>query len=157
MSYYIHKSTGRPPDASSKYTSKYLDVPWTPLFLFGHGLSYTTFSLRDLRLSAPTLRPDGVVTVSVDVTNGGARAGDEVIQLYVQDVVASVTRPVQELKGFQRITLEPGAHRRVDFTLGSTELGFFDQHMKWIVEPGEFRIRVSNSSEGGLTGTLEVR
>ncbi len=155
--YYNHKSTGRPPEASSKYTSKYLDVPWTPLFPFGHGLSYATFSLRDLRLSAPTMPAHGTVTVSVDVTNSGTRPGEEVIQLYVQDAVASVTRPVQELKGFQRITLEPGAHRRVEFTLGSAELGFFDQHMKWIVEPGEFRIRVSNSSDGGLTGTLEVR
>jgi beta-glucosidase len=154
--YYSHKNTGRPPDANSKYTSKYLDVPWTPLFPFGHGLSYTTFSLRDLRLSAPTMSADGTVTVSVDVTNSGTRAGDEVVQLYVQDVVASITRPVQELQGFQRVTLEPGAHRRVEFTLGPAQLGFLDQHMKWIVEPGEFRIRVSNSSEGGLTGTFEV-
>jgi len=155
--YYDHKSTGRPSDATQKYTSRYLDVPFTPLFPFGYGLSYTTFALTDLRISVPQVRPDGTLTVSADVTNTGTRRGDEVVQLYVQDVVASVTRPVQELKGFQRITLEPGARRRVEFTLGPSELGFYDVHMRWIVEPGQFRVRVSNSSEGGLAGTFEVR
>jgi beta-glucosidase len=97
------------------------------------------------------------VTVSVDVANTGAREGDEVVQLYVQDVVASLTRPIQELKGFQRVTLKPGEHRRVEFTLGPAELGFFDSQMRWIVEPGEFQVRLSNSSEGGLTASFEVR
>jgi beta-glucosidase len=155
--YYNHKSTGRPPDAKEKYTSKYLDVPFTPLFPFGFGLSYTTFSLTDLRLSAPHVKPDGSLTVSVEVGNTGTRRGDEVVQLYVQDIVASVTRPVQELKGFQRVTLEPGERRRVEFALGPSELGFYDADMKWIVEPGQFRVRIANSSEGGLTGAFEVR
>ncbi|MBI2220203.1 MAG: beta-glucosidase BglX [Acidobacteria bacterium] len=155
--YYNHKSTGRPPDDKDRYTSKYLDVPWTPLFPFGHGLSYTEFKLGSLRLGAARIPPNGGIDVSVDVTNGGSREGDEVVQLYVQDVVASLTRPVQELRGFQRVTLEPGETRQVRFSLGPRELGFYDRDMKWIVEPGAFRVRVSNSSVGGLTGTFEVR
>ena len=100
---------------------------------------------------------DGTLDVSVDVANVGARAGDEVVQLYLQDLVASVTRPVQELRGFQRVTLEPGQTRTVTFRVGPQDLGFYDREMKWVVEPGEFRVRVSNSSIGGLTGTFEVR
>jgi beta-glucosidase len=155
--YYAQKHTGRPPDPKNKYTSKYLDAPWTPLYPFGFGLSYTTFRLTDVHLKPSRVRADGTVTVSVDVANTGAREGDEVVQLYVQDVVASLTRPIQELKGFQRVTLKPGEHRRVEFTLGPAELGFFDSQMRWIVEPGEFQVRLSNSSEGGLTASFEVR
>jgi beta-glucosidase len=155
--YYNHKNTGRPPDAKDKYTSKYLDVSWTPLFPFGHGLSYTEFKLSNLRLGAAQVSPTGTLDVSVDVANLGRRAGDEVVQLYVQDVVARVTRPVQELRGFERVTLEPGETRRVDFTLGPQDLGFYDRDMTWVVEPGEFRVRVSNSSVGGVTGTFDVR
>jgi beta-glucosidase len=155
--YYNHKSTGRPPDPKDKYTSKYLDVHWTPLYPFGHGLSYTQFTIRDLRLKAARIAPTDSLSVAVEVANAGKRRGDEVVQLYVQDVVASVTRPVQELKGFRRITLDPGERRRVEFVLGPEELGFLNQSLKWVVEPGEFRIRVSNSSEGGLVGTFEVR
>jgi len=155
--YYNHKSTGRPPNVNDKYTSMYLDVPWTPLYPFGHGLSYTEFRLSNLQLSTRQITPDGTIKVAVDVENTGKRGGDEVVQLYIQDVVASVTRPVQELRGFQRITLGPGERRRVEFTLGLADLGFYDRSMKWVVEPGEFRVRVSNSSLGGLTGTFEVR
>ncbi|MCA1651251.1 MAG: beta-glucosidase BglX, partial [Acidobacteria bacterium] len=155
--YYNAKSTGRPPTEADKYTSKYLDVPWTPLYPFGYGLSYTEFRLTDLRLGAGVIAPDGSETVSVAVENIGNREGDEVIQLYVTDVVRSVAPPVQELKGFQRITLRPGERRRLSFTLTSEHLGFYNREMKWIVEPGEFRIRVSNNSAGGLTGRLDVR
>ena len=95
--------------------------------------------------------------MSVEVANTGKRRGDEVVQLYVQDVVASVTRPGQELRGFKRVTLEPGERRRVEFVLGAKELGLLNQSLKWVVEPGEFRVRVSNSSEGGVSGTFEVR
>ena len=112
----------------------------------------------DLRLGAARIGADGTLDVSVDVANAGARAGDEVVQLYVQDLVASVTRPVQELKGFQRVTLAARAGRRRSRSrVGPQELGFYDRDMKWVVEPGEFRVRVSNSSVGGLTGTFEVR
>ena len=155
--YYNHKSTGRPPDPKEKYTSKYLDVPWTPLYPFGHGLSYTQFAIQDLRMASTTIGPADSLTVSVEVANTGKRRGDEVVQLYIQDLVASVTRPVQELRGFKRMTLDPGERRRVEFVLGPKELGFLNQSLKWVVEPGEFRVRVSNSSEGGLTGTFEVR
>jgi len=155
--HYDQKSTGRPPDEKNKYTSKYLDTPWTPLFPFGHGLSYTTFTLGDLRLSAARIGVTGSLDVSVSLANAGTREGDEVVQLYVQDVVSSITRPVQELKGFQRVTMAPGVTRRVTFTLGPSELGLYDRDMKWVVEPGEFRVRVSNSSVGGVTGTFEVR
>ncbi|HEY2943954.1 MAG TPA: beta-glucosidase BglX [Vicinamibacteria bacterium] len=154
--YYDHESTGRPPDMKNKYTSKYLDVPWTPLYPFGHGLSYTQFKLSTLRLSQARIRPDGRVLVSVDVENVGSRAGDEVVQLYVRDVVASVTRPVQELKGFQRVTLGPGEKRTVQFALASEHLGLLDREMRWVVEPGRFEVRVGASSEGGLEASFEV-
>src|SRR5439155_8195835 len=115
--YYNHMNTGRPPNADSKYTSKYLDLPWTPLFPFGYGLSYTQFRLSNLQVSTQRVRPDGRLTVSVEIENTGKRAGDEVVQLYLRDLAASVTRPVKELKGFERITLRPGEKRRVEFAL----------------------------------------
>lgn len=154
--YYNHLSTGRPPNEKDRYTSKYIDVPWTPLFPFGHGLSYTQFKLSNLHVSAANIAPSDQVVVSADVENVGNRTGDEVLQLYVQDVVASVTRPVQELKGFERVTLTAGERRRVLFTVKPEHLGFFDRQMKWMIEPGEFRVRVSNSSLGGLEGTFRV-
>ena len=154
--YYNHKSTGRPPDAANKYTSKYLDTPWTPLYPFGYGLSYTQFRLSDLRLSAPAIRPDGRVTVSVEVENTGGRAGDEVVQLYIRDVAASVTRPVKELRGFERITLRPGERRRVEFTLAPEHLGFYDRAMRFTVEPGTFKVFVGTSSADGLEASFEV-
>jgi beta-glucosidase len=144
--YYNHMNTGRPPDANNKYTSKYLDVSWTPLFPFGYGLSYTEFQISNLQLGAQRIRPDGRLTVSVEVANTGKRAGDEVVQLYIRDVAASVTRPVKELKGFQRITLRPGEKRRVEFTLTPEHLGFYDREMRFMVEPGEFKVFVGDSS-----------
>ncbi len=154
--YYNAPPTGRPADEKNKYTSKYLDTPWTPLFPFGFGLSYTTFRLSDLHLSATAIAADGRLTAAVMVENTGARAGDEVVQLYIRDPVASISRPVQELKGFQRVTLAPGERRRVEFTLTGEHLGFYGRDMKWIVEPGEFRVRVSNSSAGGLEARFDV-
>jgi beta-glucosidase len=155
--YYNHKNTGRPPDEKNKYTSKYLDAPWTRLYPFGHGLSYTEFRLSGLSLSQTTIRPDGRLEVAVDVENVGRRSGDEVVQLYLRDVAASVTRPVRELKGFQRVTLGPGERRTLRFALASEHLGFLDRELKWVVEPGLFRIRVATSSEGGQEGSFEVR
>ena len=145
--YYNHKNTGRPPDANNKYTSKYLDLPWTPLFPFGYGLSYTRFKFTNLQLSAQRIGPAGSLTVTVELENVGQRSGDEVVQLYIRDVAASVTRPVKELKGFQRITLRPGEKKRVEFKVGPEQLGFYDRTMKFIVEPGEFKIMVGSSSE----------
>jgi len=157
--YYNHMNTGRPPDPNSKWTSKYLDIPWTPLFPFGYGLSYTQFRLSNLQVSAPRIRPDGRVTVSVEVENVGARAGDEVVQLYIRDVAASVTRPVRELKGFQRVTLPPGTKRRLEFNLGPEQLGFYNREMRFVVEPGEFKVMVGNSSADPheLVASFEVQ
>jgi beta-glucosidase len=145
--YYNHLNTGRPPDANSRYTSKYLDVPWTPQFPFGFGLSYTQFKISNLQLSTQHIRPDGKLTVTVDVENVGRRAGDEVVQLYIRDVAASMARPVKELKGFQRITMRPGEKRRVEFSLSPESLGFYNREMRFVVEPGEFKIMVGSSSE----------
>jgi beta-glucosidase len=154
--YYNHKNTGRPPDAKNKYTSKYLDVPWTPLFPFGHGLSYTQFSLTNLQLSAQMISLDGRITASVEVENTGRRTGDEVVQLYLSDVASSVTRPVKELKGFERITLRAGERRRVQFTLLQQHLGFYNREMRFVVEPGAFKVTVGTSSLGGLEAGFEV-
>jgi beta-glucosidase len=153
--YYNHKNTGRPP-TDQKYTSKYLDVPVTPLYPFGHGLSYTQFRLSDLRLSATSIRPDGKLDVSVEVENTGKRAGDEVVQLYIRDVASTVTRPVRELKGFERVTLRPGEKRRVSFTLTPEHLGFYDRRLRFGVEPGAFKVFVGDSSVGGLEAGFDV-
>jgi beta-glucosidase len=154
--YYNHKNTGRPPDANNKYTSKYLDMPWTPLYPFGYGLSYTEFKLSNLQLSARSIAPDGRLTVSVEVENVGKRAGDEVVQLYIRDLAASVTRPVKELRGFERLTLQPGEKRRLEFQLTSEHLGFYNRDMRFVVEPGEFKVFVGNSSQGGLEASFAV-
>jgi beta-glucosidase len=155
--YYNYKTTGRPPTEKDKYTSKYLDVPWTPLYPFGHGLSYTQFRVSDARLSAPSIKPDGTVTLTVMVENAGSRDGDEVVQVYVSDLVRSLAPPIQELKAFRRIPLKAGERRQIEFTLGPRELGFYNRDLKWTVEPGAFTVRVSNSSAGGVTVPLEVR
>ena len=154
--YYNHMNTGRPPEAANRYTSKYLDVPWTPLFPFGYGLSYTTFKLSNLQLSAPRLRSNEKLTVSVEVENAGSRAGDEVVQLYIRDVTASMTRPVKELKGFQRITLQPGEKRRVEFALTHDHLAFWNRDMRFVVEPGEFRVMVGSNSRDVIEAKFEV-
>jgi beta-glucosidase len=144
--YYNHPSTGRPP-TNEKYTSKYLDVPVTPLYAFGYGLSYTTFRLSNLRLNTQTIPPTGSVQVSVDVENTGRREGDEVVQLYIRDVAASRVRPVKELKGFQRVTLQPGERRTINFTLTPDLLGFYNSAMRFVVEPGAFRVMAGTSSD----------
>ncbi|HEU5184869.1 MAG TPA: beta-glucosidase BglX [Gemmatimonadaceae bacterium] len=145
--YYNHKNTGRPPVADQKYTSKYIDVPWTPLYPFGHGLSYTTFAYRNLRLSRATMRPSDTLVVTVEVTNTGDRAGDEIVQLYVRDEVGSITRPVKELRGFRRISLRPGESQTVSFTLGAKDLAFHDADLDLVVERGFYRVFVGTSSE----------
>ena len=154
--YYNHMNTGRPPEPENRYTSKYYDTPWTPLFPFGYGLSYTTFKLSNLQLSAPRITSADRLTVSVDVENTGTRAGDEVVQLYVRDVVATMTRPVKELKGFQRVTLQPGEKRRVDFTLTREHLSFWNRDLRFVVEPGEFRVMVGSNSRDVSEAKFEV-
>jgi beta-glucosidase len=154
--YYNHLNTGRPPDVNSKYTSKYLDVPWTPLFPFGYGLSYTQFRISELQLSADRIRSNGSVVVSVDVENVGTRSGDEVVQLYIRDVVASVSRPVKELKGFERVTLRPNEKRRITFTLKPESLGFYNSQLKFVVEPGEFKVMVGSNSADVMEKSFQV-
>lgn len=144
--YYNHKRTGRPPDERERYTSKYLDTPWTPLYPFGFGLSYTTFGYKDLRLSASRIRTTDSLRVTVMVTNTGRRAGDEVVQLYLRDEVARFTPPVQALRGFRRITLAPGASRTVTFTLGPADFSSLDENLRPVVEPGFFTVGVGTSS-----------
>lgn len=144
--YYNHKSTGRPLNIKDKYTSRYLDVPNTPLYPFGYGLSYTTFVYSNLSVSASTLSGDRTVTVSVDVQNTGQREGDEVVQLYLRDDVATVTRPEKELKGFKKISLKSGEKKNVQFIITSDELAFYNLNMKKVVEPGTFTLFVGGNS-----------
>ncbi len=147
--YYNRKRTGRPhdvPGASDKYVSRYVDAPVEPLYPFGHGLSYTTFEYAAPHLSAERMGLDGEVVVAVDVTNTGDRAGVEVVQLYVHDEVRSVTPPVQELKGFERVALAAGETRTVTFTLAPDNLQFWGLDGSWTVEPGWFTVLVGGSS-----------
>jgi beta-glucosidase len=143
--YYNQTATGRPP-TNEKYTSKYLDAPVPPLYAFGHGLSYTTFRLSNLRLGSTRIDAAGSVDVSVDVENTGRREGDEVVQIYTRDVAASRVRPVKELKGFRRVTLQPGERRTLTFRLTPAELGFYDDSMRFVVEPGTFKVMAGRSS-----------
>ena len=153
--YYNHKNTGRPP-TKERYTSKYIDVPSTPLYPFGYGLSYTKFKFSNLTISDDRIGPHGNLEITADITNTGDRIGDEVAQLYIRDLVASRTRPVKELKGFARVTLEPGQTKQVTFRLGPQHLGFYDTHMEYVVEPGTFNVWVGPNSVSGLQGQFEV-
>ncbi|MFN2240181.1 MAG: beta-glucosidase BglX [Thermoanaerobaculia bacterium] len=152
--YYGHLRTGRPA-TEHQYTSKYIDSPNEPLWPFGHGLSYTTFEYADLQLGTGSMTPSGSMTVSAEVANTGERAADEIVQLYVADPVASVARPVKELKGFQRVSLRAGEKKRVSFTIGPDALKFWDG-TRWIAEPGTFRVWIGPSSQEGLEGTFEL-
>ncbi|MFL5500640.1 MAG: glycoside hydrolase family 3 N-terminal domain-containing protein [Gemmatimonadaceae bacterium] len=154
--YYNHRNTGRPADARNHYTSKYLDLPWTPLFPFGFGLSYTTFTYSNLRLSAPRINAGDSLGISVDVRNSGDRAGDEVVQLYLRDDVASVEQPVRTLKGFRRVTLQPGETRTVTFRIGPDAFSLYDRQMRKIVEPGSFSIFVGTNSDASMTARVDV-
>jgi beta-glucosidase len=144
--YYNHKSTGRPP-TEDRYTSKYIDVHWTPQYPFGYGLSYTTFAYGAPRLSARSIEAGDSIVVTVDVTNTGPREGDEVVQLYVRDDVASITPAVRRLRGFRRITLRPGETRTVSFTLHPRDLAFWNAAMRLVVEPGSFTVMVGGNSQ----------
>jgi beta-glucosidase len=154
--YYNHKNTGRPP-TEERYTSKYIDVPWEPLYPFGHGLSYTHFKYANLKVSPERTGAYGWVRVSAEVRNVGKRGGYEVAQLYIRDLVGSLTRPVKQLRGFERIYLEPGDSKRVTFELSHDLLGFYNNHGEYIVEPGKFKVWIGPSSAEGLEGEFEVQ
>jgi beta-glucosidase len=134
----------------------YVDMTRQPLWVFGYGLSYTTFSIGNLKVTPESIRPGGRADVSVDVTNTGMRAGDEVVQLYIHDMISSVTRPVKELAGFERVTLKPGEKRTVTFSLGPEALSLIDRTMKRVVEPGTFEVLIGTSSITTLRAPLEV-
>ncbi len=156
--YYNHEPTGRPCDVTSKYNSRYRDLQTCqPLYPFGYGLSYTTFSVSNLRLSSTRMDEDGSITARADVTNTGSRAGDEVVQLYLHDPVASISQPVRRLRGFQRVTLQPGQTRTVTFRLGRNDVGFYDNTGHFVVEPGRIDVYVGDSSQASLTKSFTVR
>lgn len=157
--YYSLKNTGRPApdDHAVSYGSAYIDSPNAPRYAFGHGLSYTTFDYSELQLSTDRMSVDGRMVVSCTVTNSGSRDGEEVVQLYVRDLVGSVTRPVKELKGFRKILLRAGESQRVEFEIDADQLAFYDQKMQWRVEPGDFQVMVGSASDDiRLTGSFAV-
>ena len=158
--YYNHQPTGRPvPEGTKefrKYQSNYLDVRNDPLYPFGYGLSYTTFSYSDLQLSATEMSPTGSVEASVTVTNTGNVDATEIVQLYIRDLVASVSRPVKELKGFERITLKAGESKNVTFTITPEMLKFYNYDLKYVLEPGDFSIMVGPNSRDLKTAKLTV-
>ncbi len=146
--YYNHKNTGRPYDGngSGKFKSYYMDISNDPLYPFGFGLSYTSFDYSELRLSKTSLKGNETLTATVTVTNTGKYAGEETVQLYITDPVASVTRAVKDLKGFQKIWLQPGEKKEVSFTITTEQLKFYNSDLKYNWEPGEFIIRAGTSS-----------
>jgi beta-glucosidase len=143
---YARKNTGRPGPEPGVTWSSYTDVPNDPLYPFGFGLSYTSFAYSEPKLSAAEIGRDGSLRVAVTVTNGGQRAGVEVAQLFVRDLVGSVTRPIKELKGFQKVELQPGQSRDVTFTLKASDLAFYTAAGKWEAEPGAFKVYVGGNS-----------
>jgi len=145
--YYNLKNTGRPSAPNSpKFQSNYLDVPNTPLFPFGYGLSYTTFSYGDISISKTNAKGNEKLTASITVTNNGKFDGEEVVQLYIRDVVGSVTRPLKELKGFQKISLKAGESKTVSFSISPENLKFYNYNLKYDWEPGEFHIMIGGNS-----------
>jgi len=156
--YYNVPRLGRPftPGKPGNYTSQYFDEPQGALYPFGYGLSYTDFALSNLSLSSRTVRKGGTVEASVTVKNTGDRAGEAVVQLYLQDVVASVVRPVKELKGFRKLTLQPGEKQVVRFPIGETLLSFYNRQLERVAEPGTFNVQVGLDSRDVLQESFEL-
>jgi beta-glucosidase len=156
--YYNHERTGRPCNPDVKWNSRHRDIPsCSPLYEFGYGLSYTTFAVSNLRLSSSSVSRKGSLTASVTVTNTGSRVGDEVVQLYIHDPVASISQPVRRLRGFERVTLSPGESRTVTFTLDKSDFGFYDNRGEFVVEPGQIDVYVGSSSAAELMRSFTVR
>jgi beta-glucosidase len=155
--YYNHEPTGRPCDTTSKYNSRYRDLQTCdPLYSFGYGLSYTTFNISNLQLSSATMSPSGRIRASVNVTNTGSRTGDEVVQLYIHDPVASISQPVRRLRDFERVTLKPGQTKTITFTLDRNDVGFYDNSGHFVVEPGQIDVYVGDSSKATMTKSFTV-
>ena len=145
--YYNHKNTGRPFSNDSKFTTKYIDMENTPLYPFGYGLSYTQFAYSNVQLSDSTLTKNGNLTATVTLTNSGDRAGEEIVQFYIRDLVGSITRPVKELKGFRRVALKPGESKQVSFSITPELLKFYNADLKWLAEPGDFLAFIGGNSD----------
>jgi beta-glucosidase len=156
--YYNHERTGRPCNPDVKWNSRHRDIPsCAPLWVFGHGLSYTTFEISNLQLSSSSVSRHGRLQASVTVTNTGSRAGDEVVQLYIHDPVASISQPVRRLRGFERVTLASGQSRSVTFTLDKSDFGFFDDRGELVVESGQIDVYAGSSSAAELKKSFTVR
>ncbi len=160
--YYNYKNTGRPVSEQSNnpdfvFWSHYSDVENSPLFPFGHGLSYTTFKYKNIKRSKATYRLNETVSVTCDISNTGKLKGKEVVQLYIRDLHASVTRPIRELKGFKQIELAPGETQKVSFTLTKDELGFYNNTGNFVVEPGKFEVFIGGSSYTSLKTTFDLK
>lgn len=156
--YYNLYNTGRPTDKDQNvFWSHYSDVEKTPLYPFGYGLSYTSFEYKNLKMAKPSFQKGEKIEVSVDVTNTGNLDGKEVVQLYINDVAASVVRPVKELKGFELVALKKGETKTIQFTLTDKELGFYDNNGKFLVESGLFNVMVGWNSNEGLTSKFELK
>jgi beta-glucosidase len=148
--YYNYKNTGRPQDnakPTQKFQSNYLDVANTPLYAFGYGLSYTSFTYSPVQLSKTSMRSGEKITASITVTNNGAYDGEEVVQLYIRDMVGSITRPVKELKDFRKVMLKKGESRLVSFTIDEEKLKFWNSNLKWVSEAGAFKVFIGTSSD----------
>ena len=169
--YYNHPNTGRPSHADYhppalkevvglhndvRYKSHYIDSDPFPLFLFGFGLTYTNFAYYDLKIETPTIKAGQDLRVQVRVGNGGRREATETVQLYTRDLVASIVRPVKELKDFRRISLQPGESKLVEFTIAYEDLGFFNEQEQYLVEPGEFEVSIGGSSDTQLSAKFLV-
>ena len=156
--YYNHERTGRPCNPDVKWNSRYRDIPsCSPLFEFGYGLSYTTFEVSNLQLSSSTVSKNRSLQASVTVKNTGSRKGDEVVQLYIHDPVATISQPVRRLRGFERVTLNPGETRTVTFTLDASDFGFYNNRGKFVVEPGQIDVFAGNSSSAKMTRSFTVQ
>ncbi|MBO3097780.1 beta-glucosidase BglX [Gelidibacter pelagius] len=159
--YYNHKNTGRPLNNKDgvfeKFRSNYLDVQNEPLFPFGYGLSYTTFDYSNLKLSANQIAMDGTIDVSVEVKNSGNYDGKEVVQLYIRDLVGSVTRPVKELKGFEKVEIKKGETKTVTFKLTVEDLKFYNSNLDFVAEPGQFHVFVGTNSDTTMKAEFELK
>ena len=153
--YYNHKNSGRPASAI-RFTAKYQDLPWTPLYPFGFGLSYTTFEFSGLTVQADATNQDQF-EVTVNVRNTGTKAGTETAQLYIRQKCASVTRPVKQLEGFAKVALAPGETKAVNFVLTPFDLSFYDAKMQRVVEAGALEVMVGGNSEEVITNTVQIK
>jgi len=154
--YYNQKMTGRPTNPTHVTYSAYRDAPKTALYPFGFGLSYTTFEYKNLKLNKNKISKNGTLNASVEITNTGNRSGEEVVQLYIRDLVGSITRPIKELKGFQKISLQKGETKTITFTISKDALQFYTVNKIFEVEAGDFEVWIGGDSVTNLKTTFSV-